>query len=102
MEMEALLAGAGLSEGTLRQVERIRDPRLRALAAVEAAYRGLSEEAAGAYVDEVLAATLPESARRVLTAVAGAVEKYRAIGGEVQLFREDADNGVKLTVRLSR
>ncbi len=102
MEIEALLAGAGLSEGARRQVERIREPRLRALAAVEAAYRGLSEADAGAYVDEVLAATLPENARRVVTAVAGAVEKYRAIGGEAQLFREDADNGVKLTVRLSR
>lgn len=102
MEYEELMARVGLSEGQLREAARIREPRLRALAAVEMAYLGLDPQECAGYVDRVLASTLPAPARKLLSSVSGAVEKYRAIGGEAELTREDSDNGVKLTVRLAR
>lgn len=102
MDCEALLACSGLSEGQLGEVSRIENPRVRALAAVEAAYLGLSAEACVTYVDAVLARSLPAPAQKLLSSLTGAVEKYRAIGGDAELLREDSDNGVKLTVRLAR
>ena len=102
MDSDNLLACVGLTQDQLREVSRLREPRLRALAAVEMAFLGLSPAECGGYVDRVLASTLPPSAQSLLSSVSGAVEKYRAIGGKAQLLREDFDNGVKLTVRLSR
>lgn len=102
MDFDNLLACVGLTETQLREVSRLREPRVRALAAVEMAFLGLSAAECGGYVDRVLTSTLPPSAQSLLSSVSGAVEKYRAIGGEAELLREDSDNGVKLTVRLSR
>ena len=102
MDFELLEAQAGLTEGQKRSLRRIEEGRRRALAAVEAAYLGLTEEACQGYVDAVLAAALPEGARSVLETVSGAVEDYRARGGAAELLREDSDNALKLTVRLYR
>ena len=102
MDCESLYAGAGLSEEAARELARIGDGRVRALAAVEASFLGLDARSCGAYVDEVLARSMPAPAQKLLASVTGAVEKYRAIGGNAELLREDSDNGVKLTVRLAR
>ena len=84
----------GLSEAHMRALERIEEPGLREAAAVEMAYMGLPPEAAEAYVDAVLAPRVPVRFRKFLMAV----ESSLPDGAEYT--REDADNCVKITVRM--
>lgn len=94
MEVLERPAIPGLSGAHMRALERIAEPGLREAAAVEMAYMALPEEAAEAYVDAVLAPRVPVRFRKFLMAV----ESSLPDGAEYT--REDADNCVKITVRM--
>lgn len=102
MDFESMQALCGLSPVYSHALCRIADPRLRALAAVEMAYLHIPPGESERYVDAVLSTVLPEGCRELLDCVAGAVKAHNAKGGAAELKREDADNCLKLTVRVYR
>lgn len=95
------LAAAGLTGAHMEALSRITSPRLRSLAAVEIAYLRLSPEAAQDYVTAVLPPPSAPASRRFLQELTVRLDGLRRQGIDARLTREDADNLIKLTVRLA-
>ncbi len=82
-----------LAEGHLRALERIGDPGLREAAAVEMAYMGLPESAAGSYVTAVLHPNVPAAVRGFLMAL------ETSLPAGCEYTREDTEDCVQVTLR---
>lgn len=91
---------SGLTRRHAMALLRVPSLKLREAALVEMAYLRLPPEEADRYVDAILSSALPLPVRDFISALSRELEALRASGVMAELARDDADNLIKLTLRI--
>lgn len=99
-ELAEALTLAGLTRRHGLALLRVPDFKLREAALVEMAYLHLPPEEADGYIDAVLSTVLSPPVRDFISSLSSGLEALRAAGVDAELQRDDADNLIKLTVRV--